>query len=373
MTTFRTVPGASTFVFRSAGFALSALLLCASFDVRAQEPAPAKLAALAEPSASDLGFAGAGGLELRGTLLLPALGEGERCAALLLLPGSGPTDRDGNQLPMIETNVLKQFAEHLQAQGFASLRFDKRAVGGYARSWPKEPSELGTFFGYENFIGDATAAYRQLAAHARVDPSRVAILGHSEGGLFALQIARNLVGTPEQPAGVVLAATAGRPLDVVLREQIAATLAQQTSDEAVRAEMMAQLERGIEAAKQRAPMPADLPPGLQPLFNASAAQLLHAYFTVDPALLASELRGPVLVLQGELDAQISIERDAPRLLEALARREGQSQQLERIAHASHNFKRVEGAREPGFVGPVEPAALDALARWCRAHLAGAAR
>ncbi len=339
----------------------------------AQEAQTPSGSAPAEPSASEVVFVGAGGLELRGTLVLPALAEGARCGALLLMPGSGPTDRDGNQLPLLETNVLKQIAEHLQAQGVASLRFDKRAVGGYARSWPKDPSELGTFFGYENFIGDATAAYRHLGAHARVDAQRVALLGHSEGGLFALQIARNLVGTPEQPAGLVLAATAGRPLDVVLREQIANALAQQTSDEAVRTEMMAQLERGIEAAKQRAPIPADLPVGLQPLFNPSAAQLLHAYFTIDPAQLASEVRGPVLVLQGELDVQISVERDAPRLLEALGRRSGQVQVLERIPHASHNFKRVASAQEFGFTGPLLPEFLDALARWCAAQLAPAAK
>src|SRR5436309_15501621 len=68
-------------------------------------------------------FAGAGGLQLHGTLVLPSGTKG-KAPGVLLLSGSGPTDRNGNQLPQIVTDLLKQIAERLAADGYASLRFD---------------------------------------------------------------------------------------------------------------------------------------------------------------------------------------------------------------------------------------------------------
>jgi pimeloyl-ACP methyl ester carboxylesterase len=242
----------------------------------------------------------------------------------------------------------------------ATLRFDKRAAHVYAAAWPKDAGEVNAFFSYQNFIGDATAAYRFLRAREGV--SRVAILGHSEGGLFALQVARDLAGSEERPAGLILAATAGRVLDVVLREQLAALLEKQTRDPAVREMYLGHVDRGIAAAKAGEAVPADMPAGLVAIFNPTVQDLLRAYFTVDPCALAAEVRGPVLVLQGELDAQVSAERDAPRLHEALAKR-GEAE-LVVVPGASHNFKSVGSAAEPGFSGPVVTGALEAVAGWC---------
>jgi hypothetical protein len=82
-------------------------------------------------------FAGVGGLSLHGTLLLPWALKG-KVPGLLLLPGSGPTSRNGDQPPLLVTDLLKQIAERLAKQGYASLRFDKRAAPGYARFWPTD-------------------------------------------------------------------------------------------------------------------------------------------------------------------------------------------------------------------------------------------
>jgi dienelactone hydrolase len=331
------------------------------------------LRAWAQPTSTEVTFRGAGEYELRGTLVLPAeaaSGAG-RAAAMLLLPGSGPTDRNGNQPPMVVTDLLIQIADRLAAEGVASLRFDKRAAHGYAAAWPADPAEHDGFFSYENFIADATAAYRFLRGDERIDDSRVAILGHSEGGLFALQIGHDLAESEERPAGLILAATAGRPLDIVLREQLTALLEQQTSDQVVRDEFLAHVERGIAAVKDKQPVPPDMPPGLRPIFNPGVQQLLYAYFTVDPAALAAKVRGPVLVIQGERDVQISAERDAPRLEEALRKRAdggaGGPDPVETviIPGASHNFKKPASDTDPGFAGPVVPAALDRIAAWAR--------
>src|SRR5690554_4770891 len=167
-------------------------------------------AAQAEPVVREVTFTGADGLELKGTLLLPNIKAGERCPAALLLPGSGPTDRDGNQPPLLVTDLLKQIAEELASKGIATLRFDKRAVRSYAQYWPSEPAELNAFFGWRKFVDDAAAGLRFLQSHEAIDPERIAIIGHSEGGLIALQIAHDGRMSDQLPATLVLLATAGR-------------------------------------------------------------------------------------------------------------------------------------------------------------------
>src|SRR5688500_9758350 len=81
-----------------------------------------------KPMPLEVSFTGAGGLKLNGTVLLPSGGRDQKFPAVLLLPGSGPTDRNGNQPPVLVTDLLKQIADRLAAEGIASLRFDKRSA-----------------------------------------------------------------------------------------------------------------------------------------------------------------------------------------------------------------------------------------------------
>src|SRR5438128_1948923 len=104
----------------------------------------------------EISFAGVGGLKLQGTFEAPAGATGMK--ALLLLPGSGPTDRNGNQPPGLITDLLKQIADDLAAHGIASFRFDKRAAHVHAADWPKDASKLNDFFAWDKFVGDAGAA-----------------------------------------------------------------------------------------------------------------------------------------------------------------------------------------------------------------------
>ena len=83
----------------------------------------------------DVEFAGSDGFTLRGTLTSPQ--SGGPSPAILLIPGSGPTDRNGNQPPALVTDLLKQLADVLTKSGFTTLRFDKRATHVYAAVWPK--------------------------------------------------------------------------------------------------------------------------------------------------------------------------------------------------------------------------------------------
>jgi len=137
-------------------------------------------------------FAGHGGFQLHGTLVAPAT-KG-KVPGILLLPGSGPSDRNGNQPPGLITDLLKQIAERLAADGYASLRFDKRAAHGYAGSWPKDIAGLNDFFSWDSFVGDARAGFEFLKSQPEVNPKQTVIAGHSEGATIAMQVVHDFEG-----------------------------------------------------------------------------------------------------------------------------------------------------------------------------------
>ena len=188
----------------------SALLLAGIGGMAASGPA---LAAPAPPAASmsrEVTFTGAGGLVLQGTLLLPAAQPGTKTPAMLLLAGSGPTDRDGSS-PLVGDvtgdGLLKQIATRLAAAGIATLRYDKRATKGYAAHFPKDPAGLNAFFSWKNFVDDAQAGMDFLRVQSQIDPARVGVLGHSEGGMIAIQLGAK--STTTRPAALVLVGTPG--------------------------------------------------------------------------------------------------------------------------------------------------------------------
>ena len=320
-------------------------------------------------SIREVTFAGHGGFELRGTMATPA--GPAKAPAVLLLPGSGPTDRDGNQKPAMVTDVLAQIAEALFLQGVASMRFDKRACSGYAAAWPREAPAMASFFGYRPFIDDVLAAYRFMRAQPGVDLDRCAILGHSEGGRCALQAAADLAGTSEQPAGVACLATPGRTMDHLIREQIAFDLRVKRAPQEVRDAWLDAVNRSVEMVKAERRAPEDIPAGLKALFNPTTVELLHAYFTVDPRLLAAKVHGPVLVINGDNDIQVSAELDAKPLAAALEAREPrQPSTLMIVEGASHNLKETTSTGDPGFAGPVVPSVIKAIVLWAK-ELGGA--
>ncbi len=132
-------------------------------------------------------FAGSDDATLAGTLLLPRWSELQKVPGVVLISGSGPTDRDGNN-PLVPERIdlMKQISELLAAAGIASLRYDKRGLGG---SSPRPTNTLEAqerFFTWENFVGDVASAHRELLRHDEIKPYATALLGHSEGGLLAL-------------------------------------------------------------------------------------------------------------------------------------------------------------------------------------------
>jgi pimeloyl-ACP methyl ester carboxylesterase len=128
--------------------------------------------------------------------------------AVLMIAGSGPTDRNGNSKLGVEAGYLNMLARHLASAGIASLRYDKRGVGG---SKALVTSEAALRF--SDFVGDATQWDNWL--HTQRDIACVFLLGHSEGGLIA-----TLVAGKSPPAGLVLIASPGRSFGAVLKGQL---------------------------------------------------------------------------------------------------------------------------------------------------------
>ena len=91
--------------------------------------------------------------------------------------------------------------------GIATLRFDKPGVAG---NFPHRPQELAAFSRWENFVDDVVSAFYFLESQAEVDSKRIAMVGHSEGGMLALEATSRLRRDHREPAALVLAATPGR-------------------------------------------------------------------------------------------------------------------------------------------------------------------
>jgi pimeloyl-ACP methyl ester carboxylesterase len=329
----------------------------------------AALVAPPRPSDADVTFKGVGGLELSGTLSVPD-GLTGRVPGLLLLPGSGPTDRDGNQPPVMIVELLKQASQRLTKEGFVTLRFDKRAVASYQDKWPKDVAAQNDFFSWESFVGDAKAALDFLRSQPQVDPGRVIVIGHSEGSVIAMQLGRDLVGKQDAPAGLVLVGAPGRPTGDLVREQVAANVRRAEMSDGIQKQYNDYVDKAIKQVVKDGTIPPDPPRGLAGLFPASCAKLLRSYFTTDPAKLVTPYDGPVLIVQGEKDIQVSTQRDTRPLEEALRARPKGTVDTYIVPGASHNLKHVEDQeKQPGFIGPVVPEAFDKIVSWLKSTFA----
>jgi pimeloyl-ACP methyl ester carboxylesterase len=142
----------------------------------------------------------ADGTTTYGTVHVPAHRAGARLAAALLIPGSGPTDRDGDQPPALVPGTLRLMADALGSDGVMSLRFDKYASGQTGLGqYQGDPAALDL----AAFTRQADDAYRVLLAQPEADPHAMLVVGHSEGGMQALLVDRSV---RPRPAGLALLA-----------------------------------------------------------------------------------------------------------------------------------------------------------------------
>jgi pimeloyl-ACP methyl ester carboxylesterase len=212
---------------------------------------------------------------------------GPGAPVVLIIPGSGPTDRDGNNPLGVKAAPYRMLADALAAKGVSTLRADKRGM-----------------FGSKAAIPDANAvtiADYAADAHNWIDALRkrtgarcVWLLGHSEGGLVALAAAQR----PEGLCGLILVASPGRKLGIIIREQLQANPANAPLLPPAMAALQS-LEAGeaVDTSAMPAPLLALFSPKVQPFL----IDLLHQ----DPVAMARATKLPMLIIRGGKDIQVA--------------------------------------------------------------------
>lgn len=279
---------------------------------------------------------------LFGELVLPAK-VATPAPAVLWIAGTGREDRHGFAGPPPVDLGGHEITDALARAGLVVLRFDERGQG---------KSEAGplTFSGQ---LEDVRRAYRTLVTQPEVDPDRILLVAHGEGGLRALALASE---EGEAIAGVALLASPGRPYAQVLLHQGEAALADVPP------------ELRDKAREQQLRMVEDLRKGKIPLELADHEAWLRETLTIDPARVVARVTGPILLAQGDRDFEVDPEADS-KALHAAAKARGKDRPvvLRRYMGLDHLFKpepdRSTPARyrEPGRA--VDPKFLADLTAW----------
>ena len=258
----------------------------------------------------------ANGFVLAGTLSRPMETTATRLPAVVLIGGSGPTDRDEM---VFNVPILGEIAGTLADAGFIVLRYDKRGIG--QSGGRAEAASLN------DFAEDARAAVKWLGDRKDVDPKRIALVGHSEGGAVALITASK----DKRIAGVVLIAANGvTGANLILAQQQHLLDKSKLSGEEKqqKIDMQKRIHEAVITGKGLDQLPPDV---RRQVDNPEFQSIL----TNDPAKVMPDVRQPILIVQGELDTQVP-PSNAERL-EALARQRKNSPPVEvaRIPRVNH--------------------------------------
>ena len=224
-----------------------------------------------------------GRVTLAGTLVRVGVEPGP---AALLISGSGPIDRDSNA-KRLRTRIMAEVSEHLAANGVASLRYDKRGVGA------SEGEYLAA--GFHDNVDDARAALATLRSRPSVDPSRVVVIGHSEGALIAAELASD-----SRLAGAILLSGAARDGREVLRWQ--ARQVARTLPRLVRVLMRQDLE--TVQAKRLERLAASTDDVIRMQLVRVNAKWFREFMGFEPGRALARAAVPVLAITGAKDLQV---------------------------------------------------------------------
>jgi pimeloyl-ACP methyl ester carboxylesterase len=276
------------------------------------------------------------------------LDAGKRAPVILIIPGSGPTDRDGNNPLGVTAAPYRLLAEGLAKRGISSVRIDKRGMFGSKSAIPDANTVT---------IADYAADAHAWAASIRqaTGAKCVWLLGHSEGSLVALAAGQRR----EDFCGIISVSGMGRALGAVMREQLRSNPANAPILDAALA-AIATLEAG------KAVDAATLPAPLQPLFNPAVQPFLKDLMAHNPAQLAASLKLPLLIVQGDKDLQVTV-ADARALAAAQPKAK-----LAIVAGVNHVLKspasddraaNIATYADPSL--PIAPTVIDAVASFVK--------
>ena len=228
----------------------------------------------------------------------------------IIIAGSGPTDRDGNQ-NFLKTNNLKKLAVGLTKQDIATFRYDKRIVKQIRKG------NVDKNMMFDDFVTDAISVveyFRNSDAY-----NKIYIIGHSQGSLVGLLAAR------DRADGFISLAGAGQSIDMVITEQVIKT-APMFKDDTIR--IFDVLKEGKTTK--------DYPIALSSIFNLDVQPFIRNWMKYNPQTEIAKLEIPILIINGTKDLQVS-EAEAKLLHEA-----AKSSTLKIIENMNHVLVTIEG-------------------------------
>jgi len=284
-------------------------------------------------TSTDVTFVSRDGTRLAGTLTVP-LKATAAMPAVVLVHGSGPVDRNEQVGP---NPIFLELSNALSNDGFVVLRYDKRGIGKSGGDATKTTRD--------DLLDDARAGIAFVQKLHDVDPDRVFVLGHSEGGELAPSLAAD--GAPVR--GIALMAPPAIPLDQILVQQTSRGLTGAAKTKAIADENkeLAMIKAGTAN-----------PYGAGPWLRSS--------FGVDPAVVIQKVPCPILILQGGKDFQV-LAKDLPRLVDA-AKAAHRDITVHVFPNDDHLFITVPGSQPAvpaEYLAPhrVDPAMISALLAW----------
>ncbi len=314
------------------GLAAAALLTASHGAIAAQTP----------PTGVEVEATGPEG-PLKGTML----DAGKGAPVAVIIPGSGPTDRDGNNPMGVKAAHLKMLAEGLAAQGISTIRTDKR--GMYGSKGAKAPGSDTKIADYVTDVGNWVAT-----ARAKTGAKCVWLIGHSEGGMVALATAQ----AQKDLCGVVLAASLGRKMTLVMREQFA----KNPGNAPLMPQITAVLD-SIEAGKVGDT--SGMHPALAPVFSPANQRYLIDTGAYDPGKLIATIKIPAMIVQGGRDLQTTMD-------DANAMKAGQpAATLKVFPEMNHALKNAPADPAANFATyndpdlPLTPGLVDAIAAFIK--------
>ena len=214
-----------------------------------------------------------------GTLLIP--NDTEKPNLAIIIAGSGPTDRNGNQ-NLLKNNSLKKLAEGLSAKGIATFRYDKRIVKQIRKG------NVDMSIRFDDFITDAISVLKYFDTSETYN--NIYIIGHSQGSLVGI------VAAKEGADGFISLAGAGKPIDDVIIDQITNTAPMFTED-----------TKRVFSIMKEGKTTSDFPQALSSIFNLEVQPFMMSWMQYNPQEEISTLETPILIINGTKDLQVSVD------------------------------------------------------------------
>jgi pimeloyl-ACP methyl ester carboxylesterase len=315
------------------------------------------------PRTEEVNFSGLdASLKLSGTLLLPKTGPAKRSPAVLLIAGSNLGNSTG-RIAISPDAAWRELAAKLADRGLVVMSYQGRCLVG---------SGCGSEVSPHDIAEDAGAALAFLRRRAEVDPGRIILLGHDEGGLFATTIASQQMEEKEKILGLIMVGTPGRTYVKLLREQAQKRLAANKVSAEKTNEYLAIFDQAVATATGGAKDQVAIGTKDPILSQIGKYSIYFFHLSVnDPLQLVRSIEVPTLIIQGKKDAQVS-ERDAQYLNESMSRQYHGDLRLEILPEMDHWMRVQKG--EPDILAgddparPLDPALIALLDEWIAKRL-----